>query len=225
MKLWWWNLVQALLLLLLAPLAVTLLKKFKARLQNRRGPGLLQGYRDLLKLIDKQVVLAEHSSWLFRFAPYIIFASTVLAAAIIPVTLVSAPFSLTADVIALVALLAVGRFFTALAGMDSGTAFGGMGASREMTISALAEPAMLMSIFVLSMAAHSTNMTTMITMVMNSGLELRPSLAFALAAMLMVAVAETGRIPVDNPDTHLELTMIHEAMILEYTGRHLALIE
>jgi len=138
---------------------------------------------------------------------------------------VSAPFTQTADVIALVALLAVGRFFTALAGMDSGTAFGGMGASREMTISALAEPAMLMSIFVLSMAAHSTNMTTMIAMVMNSGLELRPSLAFALAAMLMVAVAETGRIPVDNPTTHLELTMIHEAMILEYTGRHLALIE
>ncbi len=225
MKLWLWNLVQALLLLALAPLAVTLLKKLKARLQNRRGPGWLQGYRDLLKLIDKQVVLAEHSSWVFRCAPYIIFASTVLAAAIIPVTLVSAPFTQTADVIALVALLAVGRFFTALAGMDSGTAFGGMGASREMTISALAEPAMLMSIFVLSMAAHSTNMTTMITMVMNSGLELRPSLAFALAAMLMVAVAETGRIPVDNPTTHLELTMIHEAMILEYTGRHLALIE
>jgi len=225
MKLWLWNLVQALLLLVLAPLAVTLLKKLKARLQNRRGPSWLQGYRDLLKLIDKQVVLAEHSSWVFRCAPYIIFASTVLAAAIIPVTLVSAPFTQTADVIALVALLAVGRFFTALAGMDSGTAFGGMGASREMTISALAEPAMLMSIFVLSMAAHSTNMTTMIAMVMNSGLELRPSLAFALAAMLMVAVAETGRIPVDNPTTHLELTMIHEAMILEYTGRHLALIE
>jgi formate hydrogenlyase subunit 4 len=130
-----------------------------------------------------------------------------------------------ADVIALVALLALARFFTALAAMDVGTAFGGMGASREMTFAALTEPAMLMSIFVLSIAAHSTNMTAMIDTVLNTGIGLRPSLAFALAGLVLVTIAETGRIPVDNPATHLELTMVHEAMILEYSGRYLALIE
>jgi formate hydrogenlyase subunit 4 len=222
---WLWNLAEAVLMVGLAPLATALVKLFKARLQNRRGPSLLQSYRDLAKLFAKQPVLAEHASWIFRLAPYVIFAATALAAAIVPVILVAMPLTAAADVIALVALLALARFFTALAAMDTGTAFGGMGASREMTFAALSEPAMLMSIFVLSIAAHSTNLSAMIDTVLNSGLGLRPSLAFALAALVMVAIAETGRIPVDNPATHLELTMVHEAMILEYSGRYLALIE
>ena len=171
------------------------------------------------------MVLAENASWIFRFAPYVVFTATVMAASCVPALLVDTPLSLTADVIALVSLLALARFFLALAGMDIGTAFGCMGASREMTFSALAEPAMLMSVFVLSLGAHSTNLTTMIQHTLNTPIMLQPSLAFALAAMLMIALAENGRIPVDNPTTHLELTMVHEAMILEYSGRHLALME
>lgn len=225
MSLWIWNLVEALLIIGMAPFATSLVKKLKARLQNRRGPPLLQGYRNLAKLFAKQPVLASQASWLFRAAPYVIFAATALAAAIMPVILVATPLTSAADIIALVALLALARFFTALAAMDVGTAFGGMGASREMTFAALTEPALLMSIFVLSMVAHSTNMTAMIDAVLNTGLGLRPSLAFALAALILVIIAETGRIPVDNPATHLELTMIHEAMILEYSGRYLALVE
>ncbi len=225
MSLWIWNLIEALLIIGMAPFTATLVKRLKARLQNRRGPPLLQGYRNLAKLFIKQPVLASQASWLFRAAPYVIFAATSLAAAIMPVILVATPLTSAADIIALVALLALARFFTALGAMDVGTAFGGMGASREMTFAALTEPALLMSIFVLSMVAHSTNMTAMIDIVLNTGLGLRPSLAFALAALGLVTIAETGRIPVDNPATHLELTMVHEAMILEYSGRYLALIE
>jgi formate hydrogenlyase subunit 4 len=225
MTLWIWNLMEGLLIIGIAPLITAWVKKLKARLQNRRGPPLLQDYRNLAKLFAKQPVLASQASWLFRAAPYIIFAATALAASIVPVILVATPLTAAADIIALVALLALARFFTALAAMDVGTAFGGMGASREMTFAALTEPAMLMSIFVLSMVAQSTNMTAMIDTVLNTGLVLRPSLAFALAALVLVTIAETGRIPVDNPATHLELTMVHEAMILEYSGRYLALIE
>ncbi len=219
------QLLQALLLVVLAPLAAGFVATCKARLQNRRGAGLLQPWRNLRKLFGKEVVLAAHASWIFRVAPYVVFTATVMAASVVPALLVSTPLSLTADVIALVALLALARFFLALAGMDIGTAFGGMGASREMTFSALAEPAMLMSVFVLSLGAHSTNLTTMISHTLDTPLVLQPSIAFALVAMLMIALAENGRIPVDNPTTHLELTMVHEAMILEYSGRHLALME
>lgn len=219
------QMLQALLMLLVAPLAAGFVATCKARLQNRRGAGVLQPWRDLRKLFGKEVVLAEHASWVFRFAPYVVFTATVMAASVVPALLVDTPLSLTADVIALVALLALARFFLALAGMDIGTAFGGMGASREMTFSALAEPAMLMSVFVLSLGAHSSNLTTMITHTLHAPIILQPSIAFALAAMVMIAVAENGRIPIDNPTTHLELTMIHEAMILEYSGRHLALME
>lgn len=219
------QIIQAVLLVLFAPIAAGFVSTVKARLQNRRGAGLMQPWRNLTKLFSKQVVLAENASWIFRFAPYVVFTATVMAASCVPALLVQTPLSLTADVIALVALLALARFFLALAGMDIGTAFGGMGASREMTFAALAEPAMLMSVFVLSLGAHSTNLTTMIHHTLNTPLILQPSLAFALVAMLMIAVAENGRIPVDNPTTHLELTMIHEAMILEYSGRHLALME
>lgn len=219
------QMLQAILLLLLAPLVTGFVVTCKARLQNRRGAGVLQPWRNLWKLFGKEVVMAEHASWIFRTAPYIVFTATVMAASVVPALMVDTPLSLTADVIALVALLALARFFLALAGMDIGTAFGGMGASREMTFAALAEPAMLMSIFVLSLGAHSTNLTTMINHTLNSPFALHPSIAFAMVSMLMIAVAENGRIPIDNPGTHLELTMIHEAMILEYSGRHLALME
>ena len=225
MNLWYWNIIEVLLMIGMAPLATAVLKKFKARLQNRRGPPLLQSYRNLIKLFTRQPVIAEQASWLFRTAPYVIFAAIALATATVPVIIVDTPLTAAADIIALVVLLALARFFTALAAMDVGTAFGGMGASREMTFGALTEPAMLMSIFVLSMVAQSTNLTAMIDTVLSTGLGLRPSLAFALAALVLVTIAETGRIPVDNPATHLELTMVHEAMILEYSGRYLALIE
>jgi len=170
-------------------------------------------------------MVADTASVLFRAAPYVVFGSTLVAASVVPLLAVSLPTAAVADVIVLVGFLALARFFLALAGMDVGTAFGGMGASREMLVSALAEPAMLMAVFTLAMSAHSTNLSSMVQFNLDAGLVLRPSFLFALLGLLLVAVAETGRIPIDNPATHLELTMIHEAMILEYSGRHLALME
>jgi formate hydrogenlyase subunit 4 len=193
--------------------------------QGRTSPGLFQPYRDIIKLFSKDVVLAGNASWIFRVTPYIVFGVSVLAGGIIPTLSVDLPLAATADIIALVALFAIARFFTALAGMDIGTAFGGMGSSREMTIASLAEPAMLMAIFTVSLASKSTSLSQMVQVIFHGQSVLRPSIAFALLAFILIALAETGRIPVDNPATHLELTMIHEAMILEYSGRHLALIE
>jgi formate hydrogenlyase subunit 4 len=208
-----------------APLLAGWTKRVKCHMQNRAAPAVWQPYRDLAKLFRKELVIAENASWLFRATPYIVFSAMLLAAAAIPLVAVDLPTGAIADVIVIVGFFALARFFTALAGMDIGTAFGGMGASREMTVAALAEPAMLMAVFTLSMTAASTNLSAAIGYVLDSGLVLRPSFLFALLGIAMVAVAETGRIPVDNPATHLELTMIHEAMILEYSGRHLALIE
>ena len=216
---------QTALFVAAAPLLAGWVKRIKCHMQNRAAPALWQPYRDLAKLFRKDVVLADNSSWLFRATPYIVFGAMLLAAAAIPLVAVDLPTGAIADVIVLVGFFALARFFTALAGMDIGTAFGGMGSSREMTIAALAEPAMLMAVFTLSMTANSTNLSAVIHHVVQTGLVLRPSFLFALLALAMVAVAETGRVPVDNPATHLELTMIHEAMILEYSGRHLALIE
>ena len=217
--------LQALLYALLAPLLVGCIRKMKALLQNRRGASVLQPYRDLYKLMGKEARVAHTASPLFRAAPYVVFTATWLAAASVPLIAVNLPTAMLADLIVLVGLLAMARFFLALAGMDTGTAFGGMGASREMLVSALAEPAMLLAVFTLAMTAHSTNLSSVIDSQLAAGLVLRPSFLFALGALMLVAVAETGRIPVDNPATHLELTMIHEAMILEYSGRHLALME
>jgi formate hydrogenlyase subunit 4 len=222
---WLLALLQTLLFISAAPLLAGWLKIAKCRLQNRTAPSVLQPYRDLAKLFGKTLVLAEHASWLFRATPYIVFGATALAAAVIPLVAVRLPTAAIADVIVLVGFFALGRFFLALAGMDIGTAFGGMGASREMTVSSLAEPALLMAVFTLAMTASSTNLSTAIQHTRESGLVLRPSFLFATLGLMMVAVAETGRIPIDNPTTHLELTMLHEAMILEYSGRHLALIE
>lgn len=222
---WLIAIVQTMLFILLAPLLAGWVKYCKCYLQNRKAPSLLQPYRDLLKLIQKQPIVAKPASWLFIVTPYIVFSATALAASVVPLIAVNLPTAASADVIVLVGFFALGRFFQALAGMDIGTAFGGMGSSREMTISSLAEPAMLMAIFTLTMTASTTNLSFAIGHVLDQGLVLRPSFIFALAALSLVAIAETGRIPVDNPATHLELTMIHEAMILEYSGRHLALIE
>ncbi len=222
---WIIAILQTALFIFLAPLLVGWIRWWKCFLQNRKAPSLLQPYRDLLRLTHKQPVISHQASWLFEMAPYIIFSAMVLAASVIPLIAVDLPTAASADVIVLVGFFAFARFFLALAGMDVGTAFGGMGSSREMMISSLAEPAMLMAIFTLTMTASSTNLSTAIGYLLDQGIVLRPSFVFALLAMILVAIAETGRIPVDNPATHLELTMIHEAMILEYSGRHLALIE
>jgi formate hydrogenlyase subunit 4 len=222
---WLLALVQTLLFIAAAPLLAGWMKRVKCHLQNRAAPSLFQPYRDLSKLFRKDVVLAENASWLFRTTPYVVFGAFVLAAAVVPLVAAHLPTAAIADVIVLVGFFALARFFQALAGMDIGTAFGGMGSSREMTIASLAEPAMLMVAFTLAMIASTTNLSIIVEYNLHAGLVLRPSLMFALLALAMVAVAETGRIPVDNPATHLELTMVHEAMILEYSARHLALIE
>jgi len=222
---WGLALSQALLYVALAPLLAGWIRKVKARLQNRRGAPVWQPYRDIYKLFGKEARMAHTASLLFRAAPYVVFTATWLAAAAVPLVATGLPTAAIADVIVVAGLLALARFFLALAGMDVGTAFGGMGASREMLVSALAEPAMLMAVFTLAMTAHSTNLDSVVIYQLAGTGMLRPSYLFALAGLVLVAIAETGRIPVDNPSTHLELTMIHEAMILEYSGRHLALME
>lgn len=209
----------------LSPALAGWVKMLKCWSQGRTSAGLLQPYRDLAKLFAKDVVLAENASWVFRSTPYLVFGVAVLIGGIVPILSTALPMSAVADVIVIVGLFAIARFFTALAGMDIGTAFGGMGSSREMTIAALAEPAMLMSIFTLSLSAKSTSLSHIVQVIYSGQTVMKPSIIFALLAFAMITLAETGRIPVDNPSTHLELTMIHEAMILEYSGRHLALIE
>ncbi len=216
---------QMALVLLLAPGLTGLVRVLKARLLRRRGPPVLQPYRDLARLLRKEVVLAENASWLFRVAPYLIFATTWVATALVPTFASGLLFSWTADLIVIVALLAGARFFLALAGMDVGTGFGGIGASREVMIASLAEPAMLLIIFTLALVAGSTQLVTVATFLGSDEVGLRVSLGLALIALVIVALAENARVPVDNPATHLELTMVHEAMVLEYSGRHLAMIE
>jgi len=225
MNAWILAFVQTALLLLLAPLLSGWVKWVKCKLQCRRGPAPWQPYRDLAKLMRKEVVLAHNASPLFRATPYLVFSVTVLACSVVPAFAVGLPTAAIADVIVLVGFFALGRFFLSLAGMDIGTAFGGMGASREVTISSLAEPAMLLSIFTLSMTFASTNLDTMVHFSLTRPFQIHPSFIFSGLSLLLVATAECGRIPIDNPSTHLELTMVHEAMILEYSGRHLALLE
>jgi formate hydrogenlyase subunit 4 len=216
--------LQMLVVLAVAPLLTGLVGKTRARLLRRRGPPVIQPYRDLIRLLRKEVVLADNASWLFRVTPYLVFAATWVAAALVPTFATGLMFSWSADLIAIIALLASARFFMALAGMDVGTAFGGIGSSREVMIASLAEPAMIMIVFTLALVAGSTQLST-VAAVFAAGVGLRVSLGLALIALIMVAIAENGRIPIDNPATHLELTMIHEAMVLEYSGRHLAMIE
>ncbi len=209
----------------LAPLVTGLVRKVKARLNGRIGPSPLQPYRDLRRLLQKQPAAAENASLLFFAAPAIAFVALWLATGLVPTFTTDLALAPTADLIALVALLATARFATALGGLDVGTAFGGIGASRDMMIAALAEPAMLMVIFTLSLVAGSTGLVHIAGFILGGGVGVEISLSLALIALLMVAIAENGRIPIDNPATHLELTMVHEAMVLEYSGRHLALVE
>lgn len=222
---WLTQLSQVALVLGLAPLLSGVTRKIRARLLRRLGPSVFQPYRDLLKLIRKEAVVAENASWLFRAAPYAIFATTWVAATLVPTFATGLMLSGAADLIVIVALLGTARFLLALAGLDVGTSFGGIGSSREMMFASLAEPAMLMAVFTLSLFAGSTQLSSISTFMLGPNAGLSISIALALIALVIVAIGENARIPVDNPATHLELTMVHEAMILEYSGRHLAVIE
>ncbi len=220
-----YQLLQNALVLLAAPLLMGWIAQCRAWLQNRRGAGVLQPYRNLLKLFNKDAVLAEDASRLFLLTPYILFACMWLAAALVPVIATDMPLSSAVDVIALVGIFALARVFISLAAMDLGTAFGSLGARREMLVGFLAEPALLMVLFTASTISQSTSLITIVEILAHKQFVLYPSLAFASVAFVMVLLAENARIPVDNPSTHLELTMIHEAMVLEYSARHLALVE
>jgi formate hydrogenlyase subunit 4 len=222
---WITQILQVAAALAAAPLFLGWVNACRAWLQNRRAPSVLQIYRGIRKLFHKDAIIAHGASALFRFAPYIVFATMVTAAAIIPSLGTRLPFGVAADAIALVGLFATARVFMALAAMDIGTAFGTLGARREMMVGFLAEPALLMVIFVASLISATTALPVISERLATQVLTLSPSLAFTGVAFTMVLLAENARIPIDNPATHLELTMIHEAMLLEYSARHLALME
>jgi formate hydrogenlyase subunit 4 len=221
------TIVQALLILLASPFVVGVIRKVKARLQCRRGARLLQPYSDLAKLLRKGVVVSTTTSWIFTATPYILFSTTLAASLLVPLFVSRVPLNFAGDVITVVSLLTVGTFFLMLAGLDAGSPFGGMGSSREAIVFSLTEPAMIMAIFAVGLTAGSTNLSTIVhsTAVLQGVVPDPPPHLMAFAALFIVALAETGRVPVDNPATHLELTMIHEAMLLEYSGRYLALAE
>jgi formate hydrogenlyase subunit 4 len=216
---------QMILVLAVAPAVTGITRKVKAQLMRRQGAPVIQGYRDLIKLVRKEAVLAHNASWFFRSAPYVIFSVTWVAAALVPTFASGLMFNWAADVVALVALLGAARALLALAAMDVGTSFGGIGSSREMMIATLAEPAMLLVVLTLALSAGTTRLPGVADFFISQPLTVRVSLALAMLALVIVALAENARIPVDNPATHLELTMVHEAMVLEYSGRHLAMIE
>jgi len=217
---------QLVLLLALSPLFTGLIRLLKARLQMRRGPDLVQPYRDIYKLLRKGMVIPDTASWLFSATPYVVFVATLLAGLMVPMIVADIPIGLFGGVLAVVYLLGLARFFLALGGLDSGSSFGGLGSSREMTISALAEPTLMLAIFTVAIGAGSTSLAEIAKAAIGQQWHfLVPSQVLAAAALFIVLIAETGRIPVDNPATHLELTMIHEAMILEYSGPYLALLE
>jgi len=219
------QLLQLAVALLLAPLLVGWVNQCRAWLSNRSAPPLLLPYRMIRKLFHKDAVVAENASPIFRITPYVVFGAMALAAAIVPSLATDLPFASAADAIALVGLFALARVFIALSAMDIGTAFGGLGARREMFVGFLAEPALLMVLFTASLISGSTSLPTIVENLAHRQIAIYPSLAFAGVAFTMVSLAENARIPIDNPATHLELTMIHEAMTLEYSARHLALIE
>ena len=218
---------QVIVLLVVSPFLVGLIRKVKARFQCRRGANVFQPYADLAKLFRKQPVISTSSSWVFTATPYILFTSTLAAGLLVPTFASQTPLNFAGNIIALVYLLAIGTFFLILAGLDTGSAFGGMGSSREAIVASLTEPAMILSIFAIALTAGSTNLSTIVhKTALLEGIVTDPSpYLMALAALFIVALAETGRVPIDNPATHLELTMIHEAMVLEYSGRYLALVE
>jgi len=217
--------LQAAAMLAVAPLLKTVIKKMKARLQNRQGPPMLQGYYDLAKLLRKDPVRSETASWVYTAGPRLYFAAAVAATTLVPVWIAAAPLEAAGGILLLVGTLALGRFALATAALDTGSPFGGMGASRDMTIAALAEPALMLGLFTSALAAGSLNLGELVRNVLQRGATIHPSDLLAFAGLFIIVIAETGRIPVDNPATHLELTMIHEAMVLEYAGPDLALVE
>lgn len=217
---------QIIIILALAPLLSGIIKKIKAFFQIRKGPGIFQPYYDIAKLMRKDSVVSQNVSWIFHAAPLISFVSVLAAGLLIPIYITIMPFGFAGDLIAVVYLFALARFFTALAALDAGSSFGGMGGSREMFVASLVEPAMMLSIFAIALNVGSTNLGYISQTVSSLGFSaVSPYHLLAFVALFIIAVAETGRIPVDNPATHLELTMIHEAMILEYSGKQLAIIE
>jgi formate hydrogenlyase subunit 4 len=223
---WLVEVVQGLLALVMAPGLVGLVRWLKARAQNRRGAPPWQPYRELRKLFGKEVVMSTNASWLFRLAPYVVFGSTAAAAFLVPLLAVPRPVDVVGDLLVLVYLLLLATVCLALAGLDPGSAFGGMGASREVTVAALAEPTIALAIFALALGAGSTNLGQIVGRTLaDPATALSPGHVLAFVALFIVMLAENGRLPVDNPATHLELTMIHEAMVLEYSGRYLALLE
>jgi formate hydrogenlyase subunit 4 len=223
---WLVNLGQAVLALALAPGLVGLIRWMKARLQNRRGAPIWQPYFELRKLFGKEVIVSTNTSWIFRATPFIVFASSLAITFLLPLLAVPLPLDRMGDLIVVAYLLMLGTFFLALAGLDPGSAFGGMGASRAITVGALAEPTLALAVFALALGAGSTNLGRIVERTMEVPLVvLSPGHLLAFGALFIVMLAETGRLPIDNPATHLELTMIHEAIALEYSGRYLALIE
>ena len=217
--------LQAAALLALAPLLRGVIKKMKAAFQNRQGPPLLQGYYDLAKLLRKEPVRSDVASWVFVAGPRVYFSTAVAATTLVPVILAGAPLEEAGGILAFVGLLALGRFALAAAALDTGSPFGGMGSSREMTVAALAEPALMLGLFTVALWGGSLNLGDLVRATAERGLSIHPSGLLAAAALFIVLIAEAGRVPVDNPATHLELTMIHEAMALEYSGVDLALVE
>jgi formate hydrogenlyase subunit 4 len=220
------SITQIMIIVALAPLLSGIIKKIKAFFQIRKGASIFQPYYDIAKLLRKDSVVSENVSWIFHAAPVISFAALLTAGLIVPVFISELPFSFAGDLIAVVYLFALARFFTALASLDAGSSFGGMGGSREMFIASMVEPALMLSIFAVALNVGSTNLSHISQTVSAMGLSaVSPYHLLAFVALFIIAIAETGRIPVDNPATHLELTMIHEAMILEYSGKQLAIVE
>lgn len=220
-----WTILQAFTIILIAPLIQGIIKKVKARLQNRVGSSVLQPYYDLIKFMKKDAVISEHASWLTVATPYIAFAAILSAGLLVPTFIAQNPLGFMGDVILIIYLFGLARFFTALAALDAGGSFGGMGSSREMSFFAIAEPALLLAIFAVLLSGETTKLDQLVQILATNGWSwLEPSYILAFLALFIVVIAETGRIPVDNPDTHLELTMIHEGMLLEYSGRYLGLM-
>ncbi len=218
--------LQVIVIIALAPLFSGITKKVKAFFQIRKGPSIFQPYYDIGKLLKKDSVVSENVSWIFHAAPLVSFAAVLTAGLLIPIFISDLPFSFAGDLIAVIYLFALARFFTALASLDAGSSFGGMGGSREMFVASLVEPAMMLSIFAVAVNVGSTNLSFISQTVSSLGIDaISPSYLLAFVAFFIITIAETGRIPVDNPATHLELTMIHEAMILEYSGKQLAIVE
>jgi formate hydrogenlyase subunit 4 len=209
-----------------APLLVGLLRTLKARLTGRRGPRPWQPYADLAKLLGKEAVVSTTTSWIFRATPYVLVATMLVTALVVPVLASRPALGYAGNIILVMYLFMLGTFFLALAGLDAGSAFGGMGSSRAAAVAALAEPTVIVAVLALALRADTISLGGVVERFARDPLLVaNPGHLLAFAAFFIVLIAETGRLPVDNPSTHLELTMIHEAMVLEYSGHYLAMVE